>query len=474
VRLAITVVASFGAACGARTGLEASDTSDADDEVCNGLDDDGDGRIDEDVPSQACGTGACAREAPGCTDGDVPPCEPGSPSPETCNGIDDDCDGSIDEGLGFGPRGEPIAIRIDEGETGDCTSCRWAAETSLFYGGNGFVAVWRLGFDGMQPMPNTFSRAIDLDGTPRATARVLWDPPVSQGFRMAPTSGGRAVLAFCLRDVADDVPSSAFLDADGALLEGPTERSPRLDTCGGQVPDVVWTGRRHLFSWVHDHEGPALEVADEEGRSLSFEVLDRDRVDGGIRLSNSGGRVLQVFVQRPEPAAADLVLRTLDDEGNLLGEAMARPEVGRAVLPVVAPATPGWLVLAENDVAPGIFALRIDEEGDIVSGPTLLDESRTYANDLYDLEPRPGGGFYFVATVYDVPYEYYVFVATLDDEGRIEEEWATEPFSPDGKEGWIASPDLVAVGGSVFLLYKGLAPNSEPNRIWLREFGCTP
>ncbi|HPY16398.1 MAG TPA: MopE-related protein [Polyangiaceae bacterium] len=77
-------------------------------ELCNDLDDDCDGLIDEDFPEKgmAChdsGLGVCQgtgiRVCNATTDGTV--CmitNPGaSPTPEICNGLDDDCDGLIDE-----------------------------------------------------------------------------------------------------------------------------------------------------------------------------------------------------------------------------------------------------------------------------------------------------------------------------------------------------------------------------------------
>ncbi len=67
-------------------------------EICNGIDDDGDGQVDEDQPDQTCGVGACEVTEPSCIGGVPQACEPALPGSEVCNGIDDDCDGSIDNG----------------------------------------------------------------------------------------------------------------------------------------------------------------------------------------------------------------------------------------------------------------------------------------------------------------------------------------------------------------------------------------
>jgi hypothetical protein len=72
----------------------------ATDVTCDGLDGDCDGATDEDFMSQptSCGVGACAASgATACMNGTpVDTCDPGAPTPEICDGIDNDCDGVVD------------------------------------------------------------------------------------------------------------------------------------------------------------------------------------------------------------------------------------------------------------------------------------------------------------------------------------------------------------------------------------------
>ncbi|MDX2019149.1 MAG: MopE-related protein [Deltaproteobacteria bacterium] len=64
-------------------------------EMCNGKDDDCNGRIDNGV-LPTCGKGLCLREAPSCDSANL--CKPGAPKAEKCNLLDDDCDGEVDNG----------------------------------------------------------------------------------------------------------------------------------------------------------------------------------------------------------------------------------------------------------------------------------------------------------------------------------------------------------------------------------------
>ena len=100
---------------------------DAGAERCNGEDDDCDGEIDEGLPvGEACtvGEGECAQSGVfACSDDGVAVCSavPSPPKAELCNGVDDDCDGDIDDGY---PIGGPC-----KASTGGCVAeGSWACD----------------------------------------------------------------------------------------------------------------------------------------------------------------------------------------------------------------------------------------------------------------------------------------------------------------------------------------------------------
>ena len=66
-------------------------------ELCDGLDNDCDGVVDEGV-NRACNTG-CGAGQERCVNGRFVACDAAAPAAETCNGRDDDCDGRTDENL---------------------------------------------------------------------------------------------------------------------------------------------------------------------------------------------------------------------------------------------------------------------------------------------------------------------------------------------------------------------------------------
>lgn len=80
-------------------------------EVCDGLDNDCNSLVDENLGQTTCGIGECQVTVNNCVGGVPQECVPLSPSTETCDGKDNNCDGTIDEG------------GVCASCTGPCTAC---------------------------------------------------------------------------------------------------------------------------------------------------------------------------------------------------------------------------------------------------------------------------------------------------------------------------------------------------------------
>src|SRR5690606_30321340 len=139
--------------CGGASGFVACTASDygsdyeSDETLCDGLDNDCDGDVDEgcgcaEGATQACGisTGVCERGTQTCSGGEWGACvDAVEPVAELCNGLDDDCNGASDDALT--PPACALTLGVCAGKVQTCGGASgWMACDASTYGPSYLVA----------------------------------------------------------------------------------------------------------------------------------------------------------------------------------------------------------------------------------------------------------------------------------------------------------------------------------------------
>jgi len=256
-------------------------------EVCNGIDDNCDGTIDNGIPiGGACNVAFDTTDYPDTDpDAPLPPCQPGhfqcdgngglvcvggvGPSPEVCDGVDNDCDGDIDE-TGAAPNGidgsdnpfPPPDGSIGEAcgtNEGACTQGSWACVNGTFtclnqqgpqvetcdcvdQDCNGVVDNQNPNND--PPLCGTGKSCVEAGGNCQCAAPCSsgeFQCPAGQScIEVTSSETGRVLGNYCITDTCPSCPTATTTDGDGNLLCAP--EGTQVEGCG-RVPECVCKGQ---------------------------------------------------------------------------------------------------------------------------------------------------------------------------------------------------------------------------------------
>ena len=102
-------------------------------EMCDGVDNNCNDKLDEGFGASTCGVGVCEHAIANCKDGELQQCEPmEGAGDEQCDGLDNDCNGKVDDGLGTTTCGQGICehtvVNCVDGQSQQCDPMEGAGD----------------------------------------------------------------------------------------------------------------------------------------------------------------------------------------------------------------------------------------------------------------------------------------------------------------------------------------------------------
>ncbi len=439
------------------------------DELCNGVDDDRDGRVDEEIEPRVCEPPGPCSGVSRCLAGRFGPCEIPPPEPESCNGRDDDCDGATDEGLGFGPVGEIVELRGDTGGSDICTSCRWAFDTSLTPIDTGYLVDWRVGILGDSEIPNFYQRRIAPDGTPLGEVE-LPSMDVVLDVRYVGRSDHRAVLPRegVARVWRGDDP--IWIETDRT---GRTEIRDRPYTLGAgcrsaNVGETVWTGER-LVSVCWDEDAVFVASLAQDGTDVRNERIPLEGARGGNVAVYNGLVGVRTFVVRDR--AERYVEFMLLDANGFVVVPPRRVDLEYASWARLIGTEAGWQYWTFHR-GPTTWQ-QLSFEGDPLTEPQPFFDARRNGDAPYQDVQRVDESSSEFLNIWQSPYgepDEDLHVEFIDAEGNIGRAWQ----GPLGERGGSDFHPHIGDDGNVRLVWHGSSEDRTINAVYFMELGCVP
>lgn len=299
---------------------------------CDGVDGDCDGALDEDHVSSggaACPgvTGVCAGNSViECRDG-AEVCVPGDAADEVCNALDDDCDGRYDEQMArwAAPVYLPFARRVD-GEP------RRAVRANMAWKGDALAIVWSEdAIDTEGESSQGALTVIDTAGRPMLAppTRLIDDGPITSPY--ITQDGDQWLIAWT--DFDDDlVKFRRSLDGSFAepiaSLYGGTSGNLRAITEGPAGPLLAWYalaeghGAASFEEWI----GPPSA----EPMGAAHRLTDNILPDRTARLASAPDRVGVAWTRNEFGGGRTLRFRLTDPHGRPLSDEIPVAELGPA------------------------------------------------------------------------------------------------------------------------------------------------
>jgi|GEM_PF-2733187 len=337
-------------------------------EQCDGLDHDCNGALDDGCPCtagamRACGTAFAIVPCRAGTQTCIPAgtwsacADAVGPMADVCDGMDNDCDGDVDEGCGCMPEPEICGDGVDNDCDGvtDEAACTTRPDAGVADGGGTCVPTTEA-CDGVDnDCDGTIDNGVcdacrcDYWGTATASATI----PMANGFGMSPARfrnfevafDGDGALAFVTGgDIGgrrDGRISFALRRTDGGAIG--TDRT--LSPSGAAIVGVAWSGSRWIAAWneVVGSTPSAVVVAIASDGTMAAGPVRLDRAATAITAVGDevyvvvGGGAAGAFVRRLDaalaPVGAPIALALVKDPFDIRA-------VGDAVA-VVGPGEPG-------------------------------------------------------------------------------------------------------------------------------------